>query len=254
MMDIASNNGDTTTTDYDSGDSEGVSYAYEGGKGMVCLKQPLAGSPSPRGKLKSRSPKGKPRSPTRCVCEVSRKPTQTLSLSRSRSASELDDADSTSPEEDTDVEDVEDRRPPVRQRLPCPETSESGRRKVQKSDSNKSSAKTTRKRSPYIEEYPPDEKRRPVILLKEHKLPRRFSGSDTKQHAQASEDCQGVASVPRGRSPPRKGLSAWTAHPEAQLPRRVGPGASPKKHRSEIPCAPGGMSRSRVPLVCVRKN
>ncbi|KAK1830215.1 hypothetical protein QBC39DRAFT_115241 [Podospora conica] len=237
-MDTPGNHEDTTTTDYDSGDSEGVSYAYKGGKGLVCLKQPAETLPSPRRKLTSRSPKGKPRSPNRCVCEASRKQPHALSLSpsRSRSPSQLDDAESTQFEEDTDIEGgVEDRPVSVRRRLSGHDN------KVQRSDSNKSSRKrTVHKRSPYIEEYPPDEKARPVILLKEHKVPRRASGSDTKPCAQASEDYLDVTSAPRGRSPPRTRLPAWKTYPEAQSTRKAHPVAPSKRNRPELHCAPGG--------------
>lgn len=236
-METPSHNEDATTTDYDSGDSEGVSYAYEGGKGLVCLQQPTDNPPSPRRKLTSRSPQGKPRSPARCVCEASQKQAQTLSLSRSRSASPLDDIGSLQREEDTDVEGgLENRSRSTRRRL-----SGGPDNKVQRTGSNKSlRRKTVRKRSPYIEEYPPDEKGRPVILLKEHKIPRRASGSDGKPCAQGSEDVQGVSSAPRGRSPPRTRLPAWTAYPEAQLPRNAHPAAPHKRNTSELHCAPGG--------------
>ncbi|KAK0753661.1 hypothetical protein B0T18DRAFT_20673 [Schizothecium vesticola] len=234
-MDTPASHEDATTTDYDSGDSEGVSYAYEGGKGLVCLKQPADNPPSPRRKLTSGSPKGKPRSPARCVCEASRKQPQTLSLSRSRSPSPLDDAESLQLEEDTDIEGgVEDHARSTRRRLSGPDN------KVQRTDSSKSSKrKTVRKRSPYIEEYP-DEKGRPVILLKEHKLPRRASGSDAKPCAQASEDVQCVTSASRGRSPPRTRLPAWSTFPEAQSPKHAHPAAPPRRNRSELHCAPGG--------------
>lgn len=246
-METPSNNEDVTTTDYDSGDSEGVSYAYEGGKGLVCLKQPADIPSSPRRKLTSRSPKGKPRSPARCVCEASQKQSKTLSPSRSRSTSPLDDAESLQLEEYTDVEGGlgdQDRSRSTRRRL-----SGGPDNKVQRNDSSKSSRrKTVRKRSPYIEEYPPDEKGRPVILLKEHKIPRRTSGSDAKPCAQASEDVQGVTSAPRGRSPPRTGrspprtrLPAWPTFPEAQSPKHAHPAAPPKRNHSELHYAPGGM-------------
>lgn len=237
-METPSNNEEVTTTDYDSGDSEGVSYAYEGGKGLVCLKQPADSPSSPRRKLTSRSPKGKSRSPAHCVCEASRNQSQTLSLSRSRSTSPLDDAGSLQLEDDTDVEgDMEDRSRSTRRRL-----SGGPDNKVQRTDSNKSSRrKTVRKRSPYIEEYPPDEKGRPVILLKEHKIPRRASGSDGKPCAQPSEDVQGVTSAPRGRSPPRTRLPAWTSYPEARSPKNAHPVAPPKMNHHELHCAPGGM-------------
>jgi len=228
---------DTTTTDYDSGDSGRVGYAYAGGKVTVCSKQ-LTKAASPPRKPKSRSPKGKPRIPTACyACGAPQSPPE----------SDHDVNESTEFEEDTDVEgSVEHRCRPTRRQLSGPdeasvrEEKDRGRDRSERSDSKKASTKrVARKRTPYIEEYPEDEARRPVILLKEHKLPRRFSASDAKCVARDSvEDRQDVGASSRGRSPTGKRLPASAAN--QGTPPRKQPATPPKRRRSDFQAVPGG--------------
>jgi hypothetical protein len=229
---------DTTTTDYDSGDSGRVGYAYEGGKASVNSKQ-LAKAASPRRKPKSRSPKGKPRTSNACYA---------CGAPQLLPGSDPDVNESTDFEEGTDVEgNVEHRCRPTRRRLSGPEEADAredkdrGRDRSQRSDSKKSTKRAARKRTPYIEEYPEDEAQRPVILLKEHKLPRRFSASDAKSAAQDSvEDHKDVGASSRGRSPTGKRLPAWAAQ-GVQPPKKQ---TTPKRRRSGFQAVPGGMSLS----------
>jgi len=171
----------TTTTDCDSGDSEGVDYVYEGQKTDERKRTP---GRSPRRK---RSPKAKPRTFARCMCGPGRPE---------------DDAEITVFEEDTDTEEEQGQR--ARPRKPRPSDpgdalgcDGNGHRKA---DRRKS--RTRRVQSPYVEEYP-DEAPRPAILLREHKIPRRSSTSDAKR-VRNSED--GSLSSSRGRSPTGKRL------------------------------------------------
>ncbi|KAK0633779.1 hypothetical protein B0T14DRAFT_550961 [Immersiella caudata] len=231
---------DTTTTDYDSGDSGRVGYAYEGGKASVSSKQ-LAKAASPRRKPKSRSPKGKPRISNACyACGAPQSPPE----------SDPDVNESTDFEEDTDVEgNVEHRCRPTRRRLSGPEEADAredkdkdkdkdrARDRSQRSDSKKSAKRVARKRTPYIEEYPENEAQRPVILLKEHRLPRRFSASDAKSGAQDSvEDHKDAGASSRGRSPTGKRLPAWAVQ-GVQPPKKQ---TTPKRRRSGFQAVPGG--------------
>ncbi|KAK0655143.1 hypothetical protein B0T16DRAFT_396262 [Cercophora newfieldiana] len=227
---------DTTTTDYDSGDSGRVGYAYEGGKATVSSKQ-LAKAASPRRKPKSRSPKGKPRITNACyACGAPQSPPE----------SDPDVNESTEFEEDTDVEgSVEHRSRPARRRLSGPEEAgareekDRGRKRSQRSDSKKSTKPVAHKQTPYIEEYPEDEAQRPVILLKEHKLPRRFSASDAKSGARDSvEDHKDAGASSRGRSPTGKRLPANAATQGVQPPKKQS--TTPRRRRSGFQAVPGG--------------
>lgn len=174
----------TTTTDYDSGDSEGVDYVYEGQR---CVdKKPAAKAKSPR---RRKSPRAKPRGPARCVCACG-----------GTAARADDDAESTVFEEDNDTE--EDQHHRSRPTKPQPSGPHGGTACVEKghhkADRKKATEKPHRARSPYIEEYP-EGPSRPAILLKEHKIPRRFSASDAK-HVREPED-HPPSSGSRGRSP-----------------------------------------------------
>ncbi|KAK5656564.1 hypothetical protein OQA88_4543 [Cercophora sp. LCS_1] len=202
---------DTTTTDYDSGDSEGIGFAYKGKSANVTVtSKQVTKAASPKRTVKSRSPKGKSRCSGHCHCVCG----------TSQSSSQSDDNVSTEFEEDTDVEgNVENRCLPPRRRLSGPEGTgaheeqESGHHSNNNNKKKASARRAARKRTtPYIEEYP-EETWRPVILLKEHKVPRRFSTSDAKQSAQGSvEDHQDAGSAARGRSPTGKRLPAWVTH------------------------------------------
>ncbi|KAK3364476.1 hypothetical protein B0T25DRAFT_563495 [Lasiosphaeria hispida] len=231
---------DTTTTDYDSGESEGVNYAYEGHrrKGSDDLKQiTSAKAASPKRKTKSGSPKGKPPSPVRCLCVASQS-----------------DEDSTEFEEDhnTDVEDgAEHKLPPPKPRPSGPEGSSTGsglsrEEKEAKKTMSATGKKPSRRRTPYIEEYPEDG-RRPLVLLKEHKLPRRFSASDAKQAARESEEQPAAAASSRGRSPPSgKRLPAWQTHQVAQPSKKHSSPPRVKQRRSDVQGQHGGTAHPQV--------
>ncbi|KAK1758307.1 hypothetical protein QBC47DRAFT_458462 [Echria macrotheca] len=231
---MESNHEDTTTTDYDSGDSEGVNFAYEGGRAPVNSKQ-ITKAVSPKRKTKSRSPKRKPRCSghCQCVCRASQSPPRS------------DDEVSTEFEEDTDVEgNVENRCQPTQRRLSGPKGAGTHEEKEETRTSSKkaSSKRGGRKRTPYIEEYPEEDIRRPVILLKEHKLPRRFSASDAKKVQSSVEDHQDVGSSSRGRSPTGKRLPAWATHQQGRQPHKKHSASSAKQahHPFELQEAPGG--------------
>ena len=101
-------------------------------------------------------------------------------------------------------------------------------------DSKKAAPKRVRvKRTPYIEEYPEDTWR-PVILLREHKLPRRYSASDAKHTAHPEhEEPQDTAPSSRDTSPPTKRLPAWTPQQAAKLSKRFSVTRS-KQRRAEL--------------------
>ncbi|KAK3695634.1 hypothetical protein B0T22DRAFT_113622 [Podospora appendiculata] len=175
----------STTSDYESGASEGVDYQYEGQTTLdrqitttttaTTTTRALDKSPG-----RKKSPRGRTRAIVACTCACARK------------ASELsDDHESADSGEDTDVELPDNSQRltrPGRPRAPRPGSNGGGSetrdsRAGSSSHSKKSKAgagKKAEKRTPYIEEYP-DEPRRPVIILKEHKLPRRSSASDAKR-------------------------------------------------------------------------
>ncbi|KAK3311536.1 uncharacterized protein B0T15DRAFT_388745 [Chaetomium strumarium] len=179
----------TTTTDYDSGDSEDVKYVYEG-HGRAERKDTKG-----RCAGRNRSPRTRARA-ARCTC----------------GAGLVDDnAEITVLEEETDVEHEEhvhkhSRRP----RQPSGSSGVSGchrchdKKVKDKADKKKSTEKKARGTwVPYIEEYP-DESPRPAILLKEHKIPRRASTSDAKHLRDSSGNSLSAGS--RGRSPTGKRL------------------------------------------------
>ena len=206
-MDTRDDPSTTTTTDYDSGDSEGVDYVYEGQR-SVEKRPPKARSPRRR-----RSSRGKPRAARKCVC------------GRSRGD---DDAEITVFEEDTDTEDDQGRSRLRRLRhrgsdglSGCDDgTCMSNKKKVVEK-------KAQRSQTPYIEEYP-DDAHRPAILLKEHKIPRRFSTSDAKR-VRDSEN-RSSSSGSRGRSPTGKHQPPRPPRRSSkESPRRVGR----QKHRLE---------------------
>ncbi|GAB1312397.1 hypothetical protein MFIFM68171_02607 [Madurella fahalii] len=199
----------TTTTDYDSGDSEGVDYVYEGQR---CAEKKTAKARSPR---RRKSPKAKPRGPAKCVCGGIRAD---------------DDAEITVFEEDTDTEDDQPHRSrPTKPRPSGPHGGLASEEKGHhKADKKKNAEKTHRARTPYIEEYP-DELPRPTILLKEHKIPRRFSTSDAKR-VRDSED-RSSTSGSRGRSPGKRLPPRAPHRPSKASPKRPGH----RKHRVDVP-------------------
>lgn len=198
----------TTTTDYDSGDSEGVDYVYESQR-LAEKRTAKAKSPKRR-----KSPKARPRGPAKCVCGGTKAD---------------DDAESTVFEKDTDTEDDQPRRSrPTKPRPAGPHGGLASEEKGnQKADRKKAAEKAHRARTPYIEEYP-DELPRPAILLKEHKIPRRFSASDAKR-ARDSED-RSSTSGSRGRSPGKRQPRA-THRPSKASPKHSGH----RKRRIDVP-------------------
>jgi len=278
---------DTTTTDYDSGDSGRVSYAYEGGKATASSKQltkAIAASPARRKPNKSRSPQAKTRTTVLCchVCGAVQSPPPSdsgdnASANRNNDYYHSDDAESTEFEEDTDVEnggscgggavgegDVEHRcrrqTRRRRRRLSGPEGGNGSNRSSKKvsASSLSSSAKRaagSRKRTPYIEEYPEDPAWRPTILLKEHKLPRRFSTSDAKGTGASQNSVEDrergrgrehdpsgtTPSGSRGRSPPGKRLPAWAAQQGVQQgTNKKNSTTNPRRRHSDFQAVPGG--------------
>ncbi len=169
----------TNTTDYDSGDSEGVDYIYESQINTVRAK-----------KSRSSGRKGPPKARTH-TCAKCNRPTSHAE----------DDAEFTVFEDtDTDTEDEERRH----RRRPsglsdCRGHGERGRRK---SARKMSETKTKRAMSPYIEEYP-DLGPRPLIILKEHTISERPSVPDAKR-LRDSQDRS--LSSSRGMSPGGKRL------------------------------------------------
>ena len=200
----------TTTTDCDSGDSEGVDYVYEGQRSA---EKRTSKAKSPR---RRKSPKAKTRSPIKCVCGRSRVD---------------DDAEITVFEEDTDTEEEQGHHShPTKPRPSGPSGTlgcdDRGHRKADRRRKT-TEKKVPRAQPPYIEEYP-DEAPRPAILLKEHKVPRRASTSDAKR-VRNSED-RSWSSGSRGRSPTGKGLPP-------RAPRRRLSKESPKqpgKHKRRL--------------------
>ncbi|KAK3337552.1 hypothetical protein B0T19DRAFT_78446 [Cercophora scortea] len=247
----------STTSDYESGASEGVDYQYEGqttpDRQIITTTTAPARAPD-RSPRRKKSPRGRTRAIVACNCACARR------------ASELSsDHESADSGEDTDVEGAPEnsqrltRPAPTRPRAPRPGSnggrggSETrGDSKASSSHSKKKAAaaagagagagKKAEKRAPYIEEYP-DEPRRPVIILKEHKLPRRASASDTKR-VQSSRDERdhpddhhpllmsagsgsgsNSGSGSRGRSPPKRSRQSPAARqhtlpPQHPQPRR----------------------------------
>ncbi|KAL2259296.1 hypothetical protein VTK26DRAFT_7075 [Humicola hyalothermophila] len=197
----------TTTTDYDSGDSDGVDYVYE--KQATAEKKPVKAR-SPR---RRRSSRAKPRPATKCVCGAIRGG---------------DEAEITVFEGDTDTE--EEPRQNHRRKSRhhghgglfgcCEGACIAERKKVV-------DKKPHRSQAPYIEEYP-EETPRPAIRLKEHKIPRRFSTSDAKRVRDS--DNRSLSSGSRGRSPGKHHAAARPARRSSkESPRPTGR----QRHRRE---------------------
>ncbi len=181
-MDIPDDPSTTTaTTDFESG-SEGVDYVYEGQK-VVERKPTKEKSPKRR-----RSPKAKPRSHARCTCGAAR----------------AEDDFEITVFEATESEEERHRSRPRKSRLSGPGDAfgcdDRGHRKIDKRKT--ADHRTRRVQTAYVEEYP-ESTPRPAILLREHKLLRRSSTSDTKR-LRDSEDRS--LSSSRGRSPTGKRL------------------------------------------------
>ncbi|KAK3331162.1 hypothetical protein B0H66DRAFT_91806 [Apodospora peruviana] len=194
---------DTTTTEYDSGGSEGVDYVYEGQQVVAAAAQVMMKrgdsqrsrkDASPKRKIE---PKGKQRrssrsSPTQqCICGAA---TQKAS-DDGESTTALDEEEDDDTGIDTDDEGGTKKRicnvngPPTKPHLSGPEDAEGQqqccsdrKKKAGKKKSATSGKRSSGRRSPYIEEYPDEP--RPVILLKEHKLPRRFSSAGSEEKLQ----------------------------------------------------------------------
>ncbi|KAH6628756.1 hypothetical protein F5144DRAFT_324045 [Chaetomium tenue] len=194
----------TTTTDYDSGDSVIIAYVYEGQK---ATERRSTKGRSPRRK---RSPKPKQRGLAKCTCGAGRAE---------------DEDEITVFEEDTDTEEERARR--RRSTKPRPSgagvTSGCDAKDHHKVDKKKTTeSKTRRVQTPYIEDYP-DDAPRPTIILREHRLLRRSSTSDTRR-VRDSEDCSPSGSRDRSslgkRLPPRP-----PRHSSKESPKH------PKSHR-----------------------
>ncbi|KAL2015191.1 hypothetical protein VTK56DRAFT_6078 [Thermocarpiscus australiensis] len=181
----------TTTTDYDSGDSEGVDYVYEWQR---CPERKRLKARSPK---KKKSPRAKPRGIAKCVCGAAR---------------DGDDAEVTGFEDDTDTEGERAHRshPPNARPTGSGAAGGSEEKGHRRADKKKGlEKKSHRARSPYIEEYP-DEPPRPAILLKEHKIPRRFSASDAKRVHDSEDRSSSWGS--RGRSPTGEHVHGVASH------------------------------------------
>ncbi len=195
----------TTTTDYESGDSEGVDYVYAGQK-IVEVRKPLKG-PSPR---RRPSPRAHHRTTSPCVCGSHRPE---------------DHVESIASGEDTDTGE-EGPGPGHHSRPGKPRNCDL--RAHRKTNRKLHEHKTLHLQAPYIEEYP-DDAPRPAILLREHKLLRRCSTSDARR-LRGSEDRS--LSAQRGRSPgkhlpprpPRLASKGSHKHPK---PRKRRPDFSP---------------------------
>jgi hypothetical protein len=185
-MDILDDPNTTTTTDYDSGDSVGVDYVYEGKKGTD-RKSTKGRSPKKKTSPKAAPPKATPPDVTKCMCGAGRTE---------------EDAEVTVSGEDTGTEDERARRRRPTKPQPSGPGGASGcnekghHHKVDKKKATEN--KPRRVQTPYVEEYP-DDTPRPAIILKEHKIPRRSSTSDAKR----VRDSEGrsPSSGSRGRSP-----------------------------------------------------
>ncbi|KAM7213162.1 hypothetical protein V8F06_011456 [Rhypophila decipiens] len=258
-MDPPSNNDDTTTTEYDSGGSEGVDYAYEG-KQVAALRRGSIESSASQRKIRkdNRSPRRKTSPPraakarttppttttTRCVCgggaggrarESDGDSDATVSTDRTSSESDTEDEDGPGKRLSRprrrrasglrggggDSDDVEE------DRRHCDGRCCDRRKKTRKNSTttNASKKSAAAKKTPYIEEYP--EEIRPVVLLKEHKLPRgSFSNSTTtdsnakrllrgtEDHAQMSSSLGKIQSM--GKRPPWHSSSSAAVREEGQ--------------------------------------
>lgn len=162
----------TATTDCDSGDSEGIDYVYDGHRNV---EKRTANATSSRRKKSSAA---KPRSTIKCMC----------------GGVQVDVTVFAGPAHAPNCV------------LDCDERG-SYQAEMRKRTADK---KVPRAQTPYIEEYP-DEAPRPAILLKEHRVPRRFSTSDARRTR--NSDDRSWSSGSRGRSPTGKGLPS-------RVPRR----------------------------------
>lgn len=176
----------TTTTDYDSGDSASVDYVYER---EWCQEENKREARSPRRKT---SPRAKGRGAVRCTCGASR--------NRAR-----DDDEDTVFEETSSTEEERAPKKPAKKRkssgsATAPGCHASDRHKADKPKTT--GGKIRREPSPYIEEYPDEPSRpKPTIILREHKIMRRSSTSETKRLRHRKDRS---SSGSRGRSPPRE--------------------------------------------------
>ncbi|KAK4125171.1 hypothetical protein N657DRAFT_357908 [Parathielavia appendiculata] len=179
-MDIRDDLSTTTTTDYDSGDSEGVDYVYEQRKTAErkATKSEI---------LRRKGPKGKHRSVASRACgAVGAEGDAEITVS-----------------EDTDTGVGEDHgRLPHRTRLSQPEVESMSNCGVK---DHLCHIKTGRSQTPYIEEYPHDAPR-PAILLKEHRISR-FSAFIANRVLDSEHLSLSKGSP--GRSPAGKRLSRW---------------------------------------------
>jgi hypothetical protein len=168
----------TNTTDYDSGDSEGVDYVYEG---QITTQRTKTARRSGR----KRSPKTRTHTCAKCA----------------RATRYAEDEAEFTVFEDTDTEDEgqQHRRRPSG----CGDCSGHGDRGRRKPERRTAEAKTAgRARSPYVEEYP-ELLPRPLIILKEHRIPGRPSVPDARRLRDSAERS---LSSSRGRSPAAKRL------------------------------------------------
>ncbi|KAK3898040.1 hypothetical protein C8A05DRAFT_38387 [Staphylotrichum tortipilum] len=206
----------TNTTDYDSGDSEGVDYVYEG---QLSTERATSKPRSPR----RRSPKAKHRGCRKCAHAA---------------LYAEDEADFTVFEEDTDTED-EDRVHHKRSTKSHPSGhghclchGEQGRRNSERKTAETKTAR--RARSPYVEEYP-DLVPRPLIILKEHRISGRPTVPDAKR---LRDSVERSLSNSRGRSP--------AAKPPPPRPSRLTSKDPPSHHHHH--------KRRPVPRECQKDN
>lgn len=239
-MDTRDDPNTTTTTDYDSGDSEGVEYVYEGKKGAAAAKKPIAKQKSP-GRRRSRNRRRrrrKSRLPVKCVCGAA-------------AQAEDDDVESTV-SEDSDTEEEEEEEPGGPEDRPAkdpeqpsePRDGASGsekedqpepRPKPERKKTAGKKKKARRERSPYIEEYP-EEPPAPAIRLKEHRIPRMSAAaSEARRVRDCEERSPSLAS--RGRSPAGRRLPRLTHRrsSDESPPKRRGRGRLRRRHRLEFP-------------------
>ncbi|KAK0612376.1 hypothetical protein B0T17DRAFT_405102 [Bombardia bombarda] len=238
IMDHHRDNNDTTTTDYESGESEAVSFMYSGKKGAEHETVNIQKDKSPKRRTSLKSRRRRSSSGMHCMCF----------------GAELSDHDDSS---DSDLEEDDDisrhhhhhhhyichchhhgkkvRRPSTHECCHVCECQTTASSHAKGSNGRRKSTASTRKmpdaqkRTPYIEEYPGEStKQRPVILLKEHKLPRRSSASDAKQISDTVEDRMSTSSR---KSRSSRGKSSTSAG--KQPSRREN--KSPPKKRSSSP-------------------
>ncbi|AEO61098.1 hypothetical protein MYCTH_2310964 [Thermothelomyces thermophilus ATCC 42464] len=172
----------TTTTDYDSGDSVSVDYVYEGER---CPGERRTKGASPKRK---RSPRPRPRGAARCTCGAGQ--------SRVHDDDEITDFEETSGTEEERKHQKLAAKPKSSGSATAPGCHSKERHRVDKPKAT--GGRNRREPSPYIEDYP-DEPARPAILLREHKIMRRSSTSETKRVRPSKDGSSSSGS--RGRSP-----------------------------------------------------